>query len=113
MYYPVIDREILWKNIHIYLFLIILSLIIGIFAYIKLRYPFWNLQPVYHTYDFWRMIYREPFFIYKKAISTKFVDLNSINTVIYEDREYSYILSIVESPEIEKNKIDPLQATSL
>lgn len=95
MYYPVIDREILWENLHIYLFLIILSLIIGIFAYIKLRYPFWNLQPVYHTYDFWRMIYREPFFIYKKAISTKFVDLNSINTVIYEDATEDQKKSVV------------------
>ena len=85
MYYPVIDRTTLYENIHIYLFLIILCIIIGIFAYIKLRFPFWNLQPVYHTYDFWRMLYSEPFFIYKKAISTKFVDLNSIDTVTYED----------------------------
>jgi hypothetical protein len=36
-----------------------------------------------------------------------------IKTVIYEESEYSYILSIVDKPEIEKNRIEPLQATSL
>ena len=85
MYYPVIDRITLWENLHIYLFLIILFIFVGIFAYIKLRYPFWNLQPVYHTYDFWRPLWREPFFIYKKSVSTKFIDVNTIDTVAYED----------------------------
>ena len=28
------------------------------FAVIKLRYPFWNSQPVFHTYDWWRYGYR-------------------------------------------------------
>jgi hypothetical protein len=85
MYYPVIDRSTLYENLHIYCFLILLFLLVGIFAYIKLRYPFWNLQPVYHTYDFWRGFWREPFFIYKKAISTKFVDIQAIDTIAYED----------------------------
>ena len=32
-------------------------LVIGFFAalaYVKIRYPFWNLQPVFHTYDLYR-----------------------------------------------------------
>ena len=33
-------------------------------AYIKWRHPFWNLQPVYHTYDFWRRWYASPFIIH-------------------------------------------------
>ena len=85
MYYPVIDRYTLYENFHIYCFLFFLCILIGIFASIKLRYPFWNIQPVYHTYDFWRGFWREPFFIYKKAVSTKFVDLNTIDTMTYED----------------------------
>lgn len=36
-----------------------------------------------------------------------------IKTVMYEPREYSYIGLMAESPAIEKNKIEPLQATSL
>ena len=31
-----------------------------IFGYIKLVYPFWNNQPVYHSYDFLRRFYKEP-----------------------------------------------------
>ena len=85
MYYPAINREFLRENLHIYIFLLVLLIFVGIFVYIKLRYPFWNLQPVYHTYDFWRPLWREPYFIYKKAISTKFVDLISIKTTQYED----------------------------
>lgn len=30
---------------------LIIFLILGLFAYIRLRYPFWSIQPVYHTYD--------------------------------------------------------------
>lgn len=85
MYYPVIDRATLWENLHIYLFLIVLFLFVGIFTYIKLRYPFWNIQPVYHTYDFWRPLWREPFFIYKKAVATKFVDIKTVDTIKYDD----------------------------
>ena len=50
------------------------------FATIKLLYPFWNLQPVLHTYDFVRHIYfifgGEPFIIWKKNIllSNKFIN---------------------------------------
>lgn len=31
--------------------ILIIFLILGLFAYIRLRYPFWSIQPVYHTYD--------------------------------------------------------------
>ena len=85
MYYPIIDRSTLYENLHIYLFLLVLFILIGIFVYIKLRYPFWNLQPVYHTYDFWRFFWRDPFFIYKKAVSNKFVDIQIVDTIAYED----------------------------
>lgn len=36
-----------------------------------------------------------------------------MNTVMYADREYSYISDIADKPAIEKNKIEPLQAVSL
>ena len=37
--------------------LLVFSMILC-FAVIKLRYPFWNSQPVFHTYDWWRYGYR-------------------------------------------------------
>ena len=36
-----------------------------------------------------------------------------MNTVIKDEREYSYISEMAESPEMEKKRIDPLHATSL
>jgi len=36
-----------------------------------------------------------------------------MNTVIYDEREYSYISDMADRPVIEKKRIDPLQATYL
>ena len=56
------------------------------YAYIKIKYPFWNNQPVYHTYDVWRGLYSEPFFIYKyRPIKTKFYNMTNVITVPYLD----------------------------
>jgi hypothetical protein len=55
-----------------------------VFASIKICYPFWNLQPVFHTYDYWRYFYREPFFVYPhQPIKTKFCDFSKIETIPY------------------------------
>lgn len=67
-----------------------LSSIFG-YAYIKLRYPFWNIQPVFHEYDFWRHWYHTPFIIQRlgkmtnAALITKFCDFAHIQTRSYTD----------------------------
>lgn len=67
-----------------YILLVTFSIVIIIFAYIKLKYPFWNNQPVYHTYDFWRGLYSIPFSIYKyRPMKTKFCDFENIKTYSY------------------------------
>mmetsp|Transcript_20740 Transcript_20740/g.31958 ORF Transcript_20740/g.31958 Transcript_20740/m.31958 type:complete len:252 (+) Transcript_20740:2008-2763(+) len=48
-----------------------------------------------------------------RMLSFREVDRAFIKTVRYEDSEYSYISEIEDRPAIEKNRIDPLQATSL
>jgi hypothetical protein len=65
----------------VFVFLVIIS--IGLFVYIKLRFPFWNIQPVYHTYDFWRYIYKKPFIIRDLRWLTKFCDFTNIQTANY------------------------------
>uniref|UniRef100_A0A6C0JGB3 Glycylpeptide N-tetradecanoyltransferase n=1 Tax=viral metagenome TaxID=1070528 RepID=A0A6C0JGB3_9ZZZZ len=64
-----------------------LTLIYIIFyAYIKISYPFWNNQPVFHTYDYWRFLYQNPFFIYKyRPMKTKFCEFNQIKTISFLD----------------------------
>lgn len=73
-------------NINIlHLYIILLFLLIFAFAYIKLTYPFWNIQPVYHSYDFWRFFYKTPFQIQRKRHNpyTKFYQPDKIKTIKY------------------------------
>jgi len=66
------------------LLIVLLVCFIAVFVYIKIKYPFWNIQPVFHTYDYWRYFYRIPFIVYKqRPIKTKFYDLNQIQTIPY------------------------------
>lgn len=52
-----------------------------LFFYIKIKYPFWNNQPVFHTYDYWRYFYWTPFIIYRfRPIKTKFCDFTNVVT---------------------------------
>ena len=61
--------------LELYIVLATIGLFLIIFIYIKLRHPFWNLQPVFHSYDFWRYFLRTPFVIQSGFPSkTKYVD---------------------------------------
>ena len=67
----------------ILVFLIILLLMTA--AYIKIRHPFWNIQPVFHTYDYWRYLYTTPFIIRRDIIPMKhkFCDKVQVHTFPY------------------------------
>lgn len=67
----------------ILMFLIILLLMTA--AYIKIRHPFWNIQPVFHTYDYWRYLYTTPFIIRRDLIPMKhkFCDKVQVHTFPY------------------------------
>lgn len=69
-----------------YVLIILTTLYVLIYAYIKIKYPFWNNQPVYHSYDYWRRFYQEPFYIYKfRPIKTKFCNFSNIKTILFAD----------------------------
>jgi len=69
-----------------YILLTISLTYITIYAYIKLSFPFWNNQPVFHTYDYWRFFYYTPFVVYKyRPMKTKFCEFNQIKTYQYLD----------------------------
>uniref|UniRef100_A0A6C0JNU2 Glycylpeptide N-tetradecanoyltransferase n=1 Tax=viral metagenome TaxID=1070528 RepID=A0A6C0JNU2_9ZZZZ len=82
-----------------YILLVLTITFLTIYAYIKLAYPFWNNQPVFHSYDYWRFFYQTPFYIYKyRPIKTKFCEFNQIRTLPYIDtgsqqrKEICYLL---------------------
>jgi hypothetical protein len=69
-----------------YILSIFTLLLLVYFAYIKLKYPFWNIQPVYHTYDVFRRLYREPFIInVNRPRKTKFYEPIYVKTKPYVD----------------------------
>lgn len=71
------NEYILWISLFTLLFIILYM------AYIKLRYPFWNIQPVQHSYFYqWT---RTPDYIQWKPVKTKFYDSMQIETIPYSD----------------------------
>jgi hypothetical protein len=80
-----------------YLAISLIFLTVGIFAYIKLRYPFWNSQPVYHIYDFWRSFYTTPFIIRRGyPLVSKFCDFDHIKTFDYVDLTGGQIAAFID-----------------
>ena len=79
-----------------YLATIILSILIIYFT-IKIKYPFWNLQPVYHTYDFWRKWSSTPFIIQKSyPFQTKFCDFKNIKTREFLDLDVNTLQNLAD-----------------
>jgi len=84
LYYPILERETFWNHLPLYVLLFTLFLCIFIYVYIKLKYPFWNSQPVFHSYDYWRYWTSRCFPIqHKYPLKTKYCDLKNIQTVQY------------------------------
>lgn len=80
-----------------------------IFAYIKLKYPFWNNQPMFHIYDYWRYFYRFPFVVYpSRPMKTKFCDFQRIKTVPYleaKDEEKNEFTNLLQCYYISTERI--------
>ncbi len=71
-----------------YILILFIMILLFIFGYIKLVYPFWNNQPVYHTYDLLRKFYKEPFIINQyNPVKTKYFD--PLKVVTYNFREFT------------------------
>jgi hypothetical protein len=78
----------LYDNLPIYILIGLILITISIFVYIKLAFPFWNVQPVYHVYDFWRCLYSRPFRIYPRfhaGVKTQFCKGDVVDIVPYVD----------------------------
>lgn len=69
-----------------YIIVSITIIYLVVWAYIKIKYPFWNGQPVYHTYDVWRRFSSSPFFVYPyRPVRTKFHNAVDVTTLPYLD----------------------------
>ena len=69
-----------------YIFSSLFFFTLVLLAYIKIKYPFWNIQPVFHSYDYWRFFYSIPYIVYKyRPVKTKYCDFQQIETTNYSD----------------------------
>jgi hypothetical protein len=78
----------IYDNLPIYILIGLILITVSIFVYIKLAFPFWNIQPVYHVYDFWRCLYSRPFRIYPRfhaGVKTRFCRGDVVDIVPYVD----------------------------
>jgi hypothetical protein len=78
----------LYDNLPVYILIGLILITISIFVYIKLAFPFWNVQPVYHVYDFWRCLYSRPFRIYPRfhaGVKTRFCRGDVVDIVPFVD----------------------------
>jgi len=78
----------LYDNLPIYILIFIILFFLTIFIYIKLAYPFWNIQPVYHPYDFWRCFYGRSFRIYPNFhpnVHTKYCNPEDVDIIPFVD----------------------------
>lgn len=92
-----------------YLILSFTLVFFTVFAFIKLRYPFWNIQPVFHHYDYWRYFYYTPFIIFKyRPIKTKFCDFINIKTIEYletDELDKTHLLNLLQCFYIPSDRI--------
>jgi len=79
---------LLYDNLPQFILLTIVLIFFLIFLYIKLAFPFWNVQPVYHPYDFWRSLYKRPFRIHHRfhpKVRTKYTKPDVLKTIPFVD----------------------------
>jgi hypothetical protein len=84
-----------------YIFLTSFFLVLGLAAYIRIRHPFWSLQPVFHTYDFWRYWVMQPYVIESSLgrHPNKFLKLDLVSTKEFldaSDEERAAVLDLIQ-----------------
>jgi hypothetical protein len=92
-----------------YLYVIIFFVVLFTFAYIKVGYPFWNIQPVYHYYDIYVPLLREPYVVYKHyPIITKFCDFANVKTFSFlelSEEQSAVLTNLIQCYTIPNEKI--------
>jgi len=78
---------------------ITIVLIITIFAYIRLAYPFWSIQPVYHTYDIqWSLWKNNPITILRSGdpVLSKYYDKEHVMTKEFLEIDAKQLSSMID-----------------
>lgn len=68
-----------------YIFIVFLILLLLCYSYIKLKYGFWLIQPVFHIYDIGYMIFTPGIIQHDLPNKNKYTNFKDIETCCYED----------------------------
>ena len=68
-----------------YIFIIILIILLIFYTYTKIKYGFWILQPVFHVYDFWYMIFPPGIIQHELPKENKYTNFKNIENILYNE----------------------------
>uniref|UniRef100_A0A6C0EUU4 glycylpeptide N-tetradecanoyltransferase n=1 Tax=viral metagenome TaxID=1070528 RepID=A0A6C0EUU4_9ZZZZ len=68
-----------------YILFFITIIILISYIYIRIKYGFWVVQPVFHVYDIGYMLYPPGIINHKLPKKNKYTNFKNINTIIYTD----------------------------
>ena len=91
-----------------YIFLFIFFSWLIPFIYIKIKYPFWSHQPIYHSYDIFRYWTKRPFIIHPNApMKTKYLTHNVVTKdfLDLDESEHQQMIDMLQSHYIESDQI--------
>ena len=83
-------------KIFIYLLLFIILLHIIWYAYVKLRYKFWSMQPVFHYYQWWYWFFPIGILNNDDPDKNRYVNLKNIITTKYQDVDDIHIQNYIK-----------------
>ena len=78
------------------IFTAIIIYFVFVVAYIKIKYPFWSLQPIFHKYDFWRHFKNEYVIIVEKNRLLNRFYKDSIKTCKYQELTDDDIVQFID-----------------
>lgn len=91
-----------------YIFLFIFFSWLIPFVYIKIKYPFWSHQPIFHNYDIFRFWTKHPYIIHPGLpIKTKYLSSNVISKdfLDLDDHELTQFVTFIQDHLIESDQI--------
>ena len=68
-----------------YILFFTILIILFIYIYIRLKYGFWALQPVFHIYDFYYMIFPPGIINHNLPNKNKYINFKNVETILYSE----------------------------
>uniref|UniRef100_A0A6C0C103 Uncharacterized protein n=1 Tax=viral metagenome TaxID=1070528 RepID=A0A6C0C103_9ZZZZ len=85
---------------------VIIITIILYLAFIKIKYPYWSSQPVYHSYDLFNIFYSSPYVHLKQPYKSKYYDCLRVKTVKYVELENKHkMIELLQTNYIESDEL--------